>query len=260
MTAILRVTSVMLLALSAGSLDARAIQSPRAEFRASYSLGPNGRVAIQNLYGDVQITAWDHDEVLVEATKRSKDAGRLNDAQIVVDTSSGMVSIRTQYTGGDTEHPASVEYHIMVPRGANLENVKLVNGGLPLSGMTGAVKASSVNGSIKAERMEGQVELSTVNGFLEAGFQRIRKCNPISLSSVNGPIKVSLPSGAGANVSAHNLSGGIDADFGRSWRAPGGHRLEAAVNGGGTQIRVHNVNGGISFRSNWNRRSVRPTS
>lgn len=260
MTAMLRGTSVMLLALSAGGLQATATGTPRAEFRASYSLGPNGRVAIQNLYGDVQITAWDRDEVLVEATKHSSDAGCLNDAQIVVDTSSGMVSIRTQYTGGDAGQAASVEYHIMVPRGANLENVKLINGGLSLSGMTGAVKASSVNGSIKAERMEGQVELSTVNGFLDAGFQRISKGHPISLGSVNGPIKVSLPSGAGANVSAHNLSGGIDADFGRAWRAPSGHRLEAAVNGGGTQIRVHNVNGGISIHANWNRRSPHPIS
>ena len=260
MTALLRGTSVLLLALLAGRLNANVIGTPRVDFCASYSLAPNGRVALQNLYGDVQITAWDRDEVLVRATKHSTDAGRLNDAQIVVDTSSGMVSIRTLYTGGDTEHPASVEYHIMVPRGANLENVKLVNGGLSLSGMTGPVKASSVNGSIKAERMEGQVDLSTVNGFLDAGFQRISRGNPISLSSVNGPIKVSLPSGAGANVSAHNLSGGIDADFGRSWRAPGGHRLEAAVNGGGTQIRLHNVNGGISIHSTWSRRSLRPAS
>jgi DUF4097 and DUF4098 domain-containing protein YvlB len=250
----------MLLALAAGGLNATVIRTPRAEFRASYSLASNGRVVIQNLYGDVQIIAWDRDEVLVEATKHSTDPSRLNDAQIVVDTTSGMVSIRTQYTGGDAEHPASVEYHIMVPRGANLENVKLVNGGLSLRGIAGPVKASSVNGSIKAERMEGQVELSTVNGFLEAGFQRISKCNPISLSSVNGPIKISLPLGAGANVSAHNLSGGIDADFGRAWRAPGGHRLEAAVNGGGTHIRVQNVNGGISIHSTWNRRSVRPAS
>jgi hypothetical protein len=104
------------------------------------------------------------------------------------------------------------------------------------------------------------VELSTVNGFLDAGFQRISKGHPISLGSVNGPIKVSLPSGARANVSAHNLSGGIDADFGRAWRAPSGHRLEAAVNGGGTQIRVHNVNGGISIHANWNRRSPHPIS
>lgn len=250
----------MLLAMTAGGLQARTIGIPRAEFRASYWLAPNGRVAIQNLYGDVQITAWDRDEVLVQAVKHSTDAGRLNDAQIVVDTSSGTLSIRTQYTGGDAEHPASVEYHIMVPRGANLESVKLVNGGLSLSGMTGPVKASSVNGSIRAERMEGQVELSTVNGFLDAGFQRISRCKPILLSSVNGPIKISLPSGSGANVSAHNLSGGIDADFGHAWRAPGGHRLEAAVNGGGTQIRVHNVNGGISIHANWNRRSLHPAS
>ena len=115
----------------------RVIGTPRAEFRASYALAPNGRVVIQNLYGDVQITAWDRDEVLVEATKHSTDPRRLNDAQIVVDTSSGLVSIRTQYTGADAEHPASVEYRIMVPRGANLENVKLINGGLSMSGMTG---------------------------------------------------------------------------------------------------------------------------
>src|SRR3974390_2809569 len=166
MTALLRGISVLMLALVAGCLNASVIGTPRAEFCASYSLAPNGRVAIQNLYGDVQIKAWDRDEVLVRATKHSTDAGRLNDAQIVVDTSAGLVSIRTLYTGGDTEQPARVEYHIMVPRGANLENVKLVNGGLSLSGMTGPVKASSVNGSITAERMEGQVELSTAHGFL----------------------------------------------------------------------------------------------
>src|ERR1039457_5139824 len=96
MTAMPRGTSVWLLALATGALQAMVIGTPRAEFHASYSLGPNGRVAIQNLYGDVRITAWDRDEVLVEATKHSSDAGRLNDAQIVVDASSGMVSIRTE--------------------------------------------------------------------------------------------------------------------------------------------------------------------
>ena len=95
MTAMPRGTSVMLLALAAGGLQATVIGTPRAEFHARYSLGPNGRVAIQNLYGDVRITAWDRDEVLVEATKHASDASRLDDARIVVDTSSGMVSIRT---------------------------------------------------------------------------------------------------------------------------------------------------------------------
>src|SRR3954469_4774732 len=99
MSAMLRGTSVLLLALTAGGLNATVIGTPRAEFRATYQLAPNGRVAIHNLYGDVQITAWDRDEVLVQAVKHSSGAGSLNDAQIVVDSSSGKVSIRTLYTG-----------------------------------------------------------------------------------------------------------------------------------------------------------------
>jgi hypothetical protein len=252
--------ALLVCGLHVSNMRASIIGAPRAEFRATYALTPNGRVIVQNVYGDVRITAWDRDEVLVEAIKRSANPERLNDAQVIVDTSSGMVSIHTQYTGSDAEHPASVEYHIMVPRGATLENVKLINGGLSLSGMRGRVKASSVNGSIRAEKMSGQTELSTVNGNLEADFQKVSKCHSISLASVNGPIRLLLPSGAGATVSAENRSGGIDADFGRPWRAESGNRLEAAVNGGGAQIKLHNVNGGISIHSMWNRRTGRPVS
>ena len=147
----------------------------------------------------------------------------------------------------------------MVPRRASLDQVRLINGGLSISGVRGLVKASSVNGSIKADQLEGEAELSTVNGRLDAGFQRVSRCHAISLKSVNGPITLSLPSGAGATVVAQNLSGGIDADFGRTWRAPSGHRLEALVNGGGAAIRLSNVNGGISIHSVWSRHT-RPAS
>lgn len=242
------------LALIAGNcLFANVIRTPHAEFRQVYSLNPNGRVVIQNLYGDVTITAWDRDEVLVEAIKRAPDSRRLDDVRIVVEPSAGLVSIHSQYTGTDAEQPASVEYRIMVPRSANLEDVKLTNGGLSLSGLAGPVKASAVNGNIRAEKLEGQVDLSTVNGRLEANFHRVSRSNPISLRSVNGPIKLSIPCGAGASVEAHNLSGGIESDIGTVSRATGGHRL--VVRGGGAQIRLRNVNGGISIHSNLMRRS-----
>ena len=255
----LRGICTLLLALLAGNVNATTIGTPRAEFRARYSLTPTGRVAIQNLYGDVQITAWDRDEVLIEATKHSPDARHLDDARIVVDTADGLVSIRTLYVGSDVDNPAAVEYRIKVPRKANLDNVKLVNGGLSISGVTGAVKASAVNGSIKVDKLEGEADLSTVNGHVEAEFQSISRCKPITLSSVNGPIRLSLPAGAGATVTAQNRSGGIDSDFGRPWRASTGHRLDAAVNGGGALIRLNNVNGGISIHATWVRKA-RPVS
>jgi DUF4097 and DUF4098 domain-containing protein YvlB len=252
--------SIILLALAAGVLNATAIRIPPAEFRATYVLGPAGRVVIQNLYGDVEITAWDRDEVLVQATKHSTDPDRLNDARVVVDSSLGLVSIHTQYTGADTGRPASVDYRIKVPRGANLENIRIINGGLSLNGLSGPIKASSVNGSIHAERLGGQVELSTINGHLDADFQQLSKTHTISLRSVNGPIHLGLPVGAGANILAQNLSGGIESEFARSWRTSEGHRLEAAVHGGGAQIHLHNVNGGISIRATWPTRGLPPIS
>ena len=86
-------TCAMLLALGAGNGLNASIGIPHAEFRRTYSLCPNGRIVIENLYGDVRITAWDRDEVLVEAIKRSPDARRLDDARIVVDSSAGLLSI-----------------------------------------------------------------------------------------------------------------------------------------------------------------------
>src|ERR1051326_1415385 len=119
-----------LLPLLAGGLQATVMGTPQAEFRQTYSLNSNGRGPIQNLYGDVRITTWERDEVLVQAIKRSRDPRQLNDARIVVDSSCDLVSIRTLYGGTDAERPASVEYRITIPRNANLENVKLINGGL----------------------------------------------------------------------------------------------------------------------------------
>ena len=234
-------------------LQANVIGIPHAEFRHSYLLGPQGRVIIQNLYGDVTITAWDRDDVLVEAIKRSSDPSKLDDAVIVVEPSIGMLSIHTQYAGGDASHPAQVEYRITVPRRTNLEQVNLVNGGLSIVGVAGPVKASAVNGSIRADQLEGEAELSTINGQLIADFDRIDSAKPISLSSINGPIRLSIPSSARARVDATNRSGGIESDFGRVSRAEGGHQLHATVNRGGTEIRVNNVNGGISIHGVWTR-------
>src|ERR1043166_3716854 len=89
---------VLLLALAAGNLlNATIAGVPQAVFRHLYPLNPNGRITIHNLYGDVRITAWDRDQVLVTATKKSVDPKRLDDARIVVDATADSLSISTQY-------------------------------------------------------------------------------------------------------------------------------------------------------------------
>jgi len=250
---------VALLAVAASSASFASVIGPSdGEFRQIYSLGPNGRVTIQNQYGDVSILGWDRDDVLVEAVKRSTDPRQLDDARIVVEPADGTLSIRTQYAGSDPQHAAKVEYRITVPRYASLEDVKLGNGGLVISGVAGPVKASSVNGSIKAEKLAGRADLSTINGQLEAYFDRVADGRPITLSSVNGPIKLLLPGGAQASLHARNVSGGIDTEFGRPARVNGAQQL-SVVRQGGPQIHLTNINGGISIHSTWSRRPEPPT-
>src|SRR5579872_1569145 len=108
----LELTWAVLPWLFAGSLQATIIGTPQSEFRQTYSLHANGRVVIQNLFGDVRITTWDRDEVLVQAIKRSRGPRQLNDARIVVNSSDDLLSIQTLYAGTDADHPASVEYRI----------------------------------------------------------------------------------------------------------------------------------------------------
>jgi len=218
-------------------------------FHRSYALAHSGRVLIDNPYGDVSICSWDRDEVRVEAVQSASGAS------IVVDSTSDTLSIRTQYLGFNTAHPASVEYRITVPRSANLDAIKLVNGELSIEGVAGSVKATSVNGNIKAAELEGTADLSTVNGQVQAEFHRISPTNPISLRSVNGPIVLSIPSDSRAQLIAENRSGGIQTDFARA--DAGGHQFHAVLKGGGARIQLRNVNGGISIHSTWSRRAER---
>ena len=229
-------------------MSARVIGTPPAAFRHLYALPRNGRVTVQNLYGNVSITG-------VGSRRRTggghqafrRSAGTPADARIVVEPTVDSLSIRTQYAGSDAQHPTSVEYRLTVPRRIHLEGVLLTNGQLSLNGLSGPVKASAINGDIHALKLGGQADLSTVNGRVEADFERISPSNPILLSSVNGSIDLTIPPGSGASLEAQNLSGGIASDVGRVARTDSGHRL--LVKGTGPRIRLHNVNGGISIRS-----------
>jgi len=242
-----RIGGVVAAFAAASALPASVVTMPRNQFRHLYTMHQDARVTIQNFYGNVTITAWDRDAVLVEAIKHSTDPRHLDDARIVVEPTADSLSIRTQYAGSDAEHPTSVEYRITVPRRIHLDNVVLTNGQLSLDGISGPVKASAVNGNIHALKLGGQTELSTINGRVEANFSRTSPANSISLSSVNGAIDLTIPSGSGANLDAQNRSGGIASNMGHECRTEAGHRL--TVKGAGPRIRLHNVNGGILIRS-----------
>jgi hypothetical protein len=225
------------------------------EFHQTYPLASGGRIELDNINGAVHITAGDQNVVKVDAVKYAGTKERLDDAKIVVEAGSDFLSIRTKYPNHDNffngrwDDPAGVEYTLTVPRAANLDEIKLVNGALDIHGVTGEVRASCINGRMLAGELQGRVKLSAINGRMEARFDRLTD-SPIELSSVNGNLELILPSDTKAELEASTVSGGLDDDFGLHVRHHRfvGHDLRGELGGGGTHIRVSNINGRIEIR------------
>lgn len=225
------------------------------EFHQVYPLSATGRIDLENINGPVHITAWDRNEVKVDAVKRAWSKERVDEAKIEVRSNPNSVSIRTEYPDHDRnfwndrhDNPASVEYTLVVPRHARLDEIKLVNGSLDVQDVEGDVRASCVNGRLQAQNLAGRAELNTVNGELDASVGRMSG-GELNLSAVNGTLRVTLPSDAKADVQASTVSGRISNDFGLTVARHDfvGRSLRGELGGGGTHLRLSNVNGRIEI-------------
>jgi DUF4097 and DUF4098 domain-containing protein YvlB len=230
------------------------------EFHQTYPLAAGGRVSLQNINGAVKVVAWERNEVKVDAVKRAYTPERLREAQIKVDASGSRIRIETEYpdtnltwNGRDGEryynNPATVEYTLTVPRGAAIDEINLINGGLTLEGLAGSVQASSVNGKVTAAGLSGPVQISVVNGRLEATLDRLSNSGRVSLSSVNGPLVVTIPSDSNAVVHADTVHGRISNDFNLPVREGEyvGRELAGRLGSGGASVKLNNVNGAIQI-------------
>ena len=246
--------ALLFLGLGAHASDQRGAFTE--EFHQSYPITSDGRVELDNINGSVHISSWDRNEVKVDAIKYADTKERLEEARIEVDSGKEYVSIRTRYPDhdhnwnwGSHNNPASVEYTLTVPRAARLDEIKLINGALDVTGMSGEVRASSINGRLEAHDLTGRAKLSTINGRLNAHFAQLSG-QDVELSSVNGSLELTIPSDSNAEVEASTVSGGINNDFGLrvNHHRFVGHDLRGELGNGGTHIRLSDVNGRIEVR------------
>ncbi len=258
------ICSLFVLAFGAHASDHRGAFNE--EFHQTYTIAAEGRIELDNINGDVHISTWDQNQVKVDAVKYANSKDRLDDARIEVDASAEHVSIRTKYRDhdntfnwGSRNNPPSVEYTLTVPRTARLDEIKLINGALDITGATGEVRASCINGRLDAHNLSGRAELSTINGHLDARFDQLSG-SPVELKSVNGRVELTIPSDSKAEIEASTVSGGIENDFGLHVNNHQfvGHDLRGELGSGGPHIRMENVNGRIEIRHASDGRALSP--
>jgi DUF4097 and DUF4098 domain-containing protein YvlB len=257
------ICALFVLALGAHASDRGAFTE---EFHQTYAIAADGRVELDNINGDVHISTWDRNEVKVDAVKYAGTKERLDEAHIEVDAGKDYVSISTKYperdhnfNWGSHNNPAGVEYTLTVPRNARLDEIKLINGALEITGAAGEVHASCINGKLEARNLSGRAELSTINGHLDVRFEQLPGSS-VELNSVNGSVELTIPSDAKAEIEASTVSGSISNDFGLrvNHHRFVGHDLRGELGDGGPRIKLANVNGRIEIRHASDGRALSP--
>jgi DUF4097 and DUF4098 domain-containing protein YvlB len=252
------------LALAAHASDHRGALTE--EFHQTYAITADGRVELDNINGDVHISSWDRNEVKVDAVKYADTKERLDEAKIDIDSGKDYVSIRTKYPNRDNNwnwgshnNPASVEYTLTVPRTVHLDEIKLINGALDITGVSGEVRASCINGRLEAQDLSGRAKLETINGKLEAKFNRLAG-QSVELSSVNGSVNLTIPSDSNAEIEASTVSGRISNDLGLNVNRHQmvGQSLRGELGKGGTRIKLNNVNGRVEIQHAQDGRALSP--
>jgi hypothetical protein len=146
--------------------------------------------------------------------------------------------------------------------------IHLVNGGdVLLEGITGELEVQCTNGSIDLKNVGGSVVANAINGHVHVTFTTVAAGKPMSFSSLNGDIDVTMPADTKASLSLKaDMGGDIYTDFdlalapvtakaetperdrkGR-YRVSMDRSMRGTVNGGGPEFTFKTFQGDIYLR------------
>ena len=225
--------------------------------------------------GGIIVKGYDGKDAIVEARPQG-DSGRRNrrpdrsdglrridigGSGLVVEESDNVVTVGTRAINDN------VELTIQVPFNTSLK-LHAVNGGdIVVDHIVGDVEINNTNGNATATHISGAAVVHALNGKVLVSFDKVTADKPMSFSSLNGDIDVTLPADLKARAKLKTDNGAVYSDFevtvDSTSRQPvvqdnrsgkGKYRVQfdramyALINGGGPEIQFTTFNGNIYLR------------
>ncbi len=231
----------------------------------TYVLAADGIVSLENVNGDVEITGWDKNEVRIDAEKRARNDEDLQKISIRFSSTNldinghgaSKLSIKTEIPKGhfgflwfgNSNVRGEVRYKLMVPFGAHLEKIDVVNSDITVREVRGPMNLDTVNGRIRATGLAADGRFDTVNGSISVSFDSVKNARRITLDTVNGPCTLRLPADAGGRVNADTVNGRVSCDFPIRLESTGRHSLRGVIGDGETDIVLDSVNGSLRIET-----------
>ncbi len=206
--------------------------------------------------GSITVTAGTGNEVVVESETSSSSRGRRGRDLSPNNIPPGMHRIDIGGRGFTIEEdhnivtisasPAGMNENLVVqvPMNASLD-LRTVNGRIDVTGINGDLDVGSTNSSIELKDVAGAVSATTVNGSVVVNMTRVTADKPMSFSTLNGRIEVSLPGDTKARLRLKTTNGAIYSDFDVKMEPDNAKPVveDARGQGGKYRIRMDHSNG-----------------
>lgn len=221
-------------------------------------------VKLTMISGSIHVKGYNGNEVVIE-TKGAANRRHEMDGLRRIDMTPGytaeeqdnVVTIKPSMNA-----PGSID--IQVPARTSLQ-LSTVNGGeVSVDGVEGELDVKNTNGSVKMSHVAGVVVANALNGNVIAVLDRVTPGRPMSFSSLNGTVDVTLPADTKATLKMRSDNGDVYSDFDitlgsagqvTTGKAPGGRyrvqvdkTIAGTINGGGPEIRLTTMNGRVMLR------------
>jgi DUF4097 and DUF4098 domain-containing protein YvlB len=225
------------------------------------------------LNGSINVKGYDGKEAIVEARPKGEGRRRRADRSdgmrqismggtgLVVEESDNVITVGTRSINED------IELDIQVPFNTSVR-LHAVNGGnITVDHIVGDVEIDNTNGKATATHISGSAVVHALNDKVLVTFDKITGDKPMSFSSLNGDVDVTLPADVKARVKLKSDNGAVYSDFditvdatarkpivqdskdGHSkYRVQFDRAMYGLINGGGPDMQLTTFNGNIYIR------------
>ncbi len=228
---------------------------------SSDDFDPNTEVIIKNINGDVIVTGYDGDEILISGTKElRKRRGNISDDEAAeyelktrlyegklyiyidspnaqVDFNNGKLNYNWHWENNDrnriNEH---FDLDIRVPKNLALQASTVNSGDVIVEKMGNGVKANNVNGSVTVKDVIGYTSANTVNGDIQVWYLE-SPTEDTDFHTINGKIEIYSPKDLSAIVTFESLHGELYTDFEQVKRLP--NRLNKEQDGDRSRYKLN---------------------
>jgi len=200
---------------------------------------------VRTIAGTIRVTAATGDVGEIEAKVHDGDPGSAPTVRFTEDEHGVVARVEPHEHGRECDHDrheGSVDFEVRVPAGVHLV-AHSVHGGIDVDGVSGPIDLHTVDGGI-AIRSAASARARTVNGSVTASFSKPDLDSDCELETVNGPVQVTLPAAANADLVASTLNGEIHVGF--PFNGSNDRRsTHGSIGHGGRELRLRTINGTI---------------